>query len=316
MRLHRNARLTPAGRWLLCERVIVHHWKVAAVAAAAGCSERTAQKWLRRYRDEGLAGLEDRSSRPHRIHATAADRVRAIEELRRLRMTSTHIAAALKMAVSTVGAVLARIGLNRLSRLEPPEPPNRYCRRHPGELIHVDIKRLGRFDRPGLPVGQRYAGYHTSAGAGFEYCHVAVDDTTRLAYVEILDDQKGPTCAGFLRRAVGFFAAFGVHVQRVMTDNGSGYRSKVHRATVDKLGIKHLRTRPYRPRTNGKAERFIQTMLREWAYVAVYPNSAQRRQALLPWLHCYNYQRPHGALGKRAPVTHLLSLNNLAGNDS
>jgi transposase InsO family protein len=301
---------------LLCERVRDHHWKVEEAGRAAGCSQRTAYKWLARYRSEGPAGLEDRSSRPHRICATQPERVATIERLRRLRLTSTRIADALEMAVSTVCAVVARLGLGRLSRLEPPEPPNRYCRRHPGELIHIDIKRLGRFDRPGVPIHQRWAGYHASVGAGFEFCHVAVDDTTRLAYVEILDDQKGPTCVGFLRRAIAYFAAFGVQVQRVMTDNGSGYVSKVHRAAVAELGIKHLRTRPYRPRTNGKAERFIQSMLREWAYIAVYPNSAQRRRALLPWLQCYNYRRPHGSLGKRAPMAHLLSLNNLAGNDS
>ena len=316
MRLHRNARLTPAGRRLLCERVRNEDWTVEAAAAAAGCSQRTAYKWLGRYRAEGVGGLEDRSSRPHRIHATSPERVAAIEQLRRLRQTSTRIAAALKMAVSTVSAVLARIGLNRLSRLEPPEPPNRYCRRHPGELIHIDIKRLGRFRRPGLRVEKRQAGYAASTGAGWEYCHVAVDDTTRLAYVEILDDEKAPTCVAFLRRAIAFFAAHGVRVQRVMTDNGVGYRGKVHAAAVAELGIKHLRTRPYRPRTNGKAERFIQSMLREWAYVCVYSSSTQRRRALLPWLRDYNYCRPHGSLGKKAPMTQLLSLNNLAGNDS
>jgi transposase InsO family protein len=316
VRLHRNARLTPAGRRLLCERVTDHGWTVVAAAKAAGCSERTGHKWLARYRDEGVAGLEDRSSRPHRIHATPVERVQAIERLRRLRQTSTRIAAALNMAVSTVCAVLARIGLGRLSRLEPPEPPNRYCRRHPGELIHVDVKKLGRFWQPGLRAERRRAGYQSHTRAGFEFCHVAVDDTTRLAYVEILDDEKGPSCVAFLRRAIAYFAAHGVVVQRVMTDNGTGYRSKAHAAAVAQLGIRHLRTQPYRPRTNGKAERFIQSMLREWAYVCAYPSSAHRRQALLPWLRDYNYCRPHGSLGKRAPMTHLLSLNNLAGNDS
>jgi len=316
MRLHRNARLTPAGRLLLCDRITAGNWTASEAAQAAGCSERTAYKWLRRYRREGVRGLEDRSSRPHRIHATPTERVTAIEELRRLRFTSTRIAAALDMAVSTVCAVLARIGLGRLSRLEPPAPPNRYCRRHPGELIHIDVKKLGRFYRPGLRIEKRQAGYAASLKAGFDYCHVAVDDTTRLAYVEILEDEKAPSCVAFLRRAIAFFGAFGIKVQRVMTDNGSAYRGKVHAAAVTELGVKHIRTRPYRPRTNGKAERFIQSMLREWAYVCTYPTSTHRRQALVPWLRDYNYTRPHGSLGKRSPMTHLRSLNNVAGNDS
>jgi len=316
VRLHRNARLTPAGRRLLCERVIDDGWTVKAAATAAGCSERTGYKWLGRYRAGGVAGLEDRSSRPRTIHATPAATVAAIERLRRLRLTSTRIAASLRLAVSTVCAVLGRLGLGKLSRLDPPEPPNRYCRRHPGELIHIDIKKLGRFDRPGLPTHRRQRGYAASIGAGWEYCHVAVDDTTRLAYVEILDDEKGPSCVAFLRRAVAFFAGFGITVERVMTDNGTGYRSTVHQAAVAQLGIRHLRTQPYRPRTNGKAERFIQTMLRNWAYVCAYPTSHARRTALLPWLRDYNYCRPHGSLSKKSPMTHLLSLNNVAGNDS
>jgi transposase InsO family protein len=206
------------------------------------------------------------------------------------------------MATSTVCAVLARLGLNRLSRLEPPEPSNRYCRRHPGELIHIDVKKLGRFDRPGLRVEHRQSGYHHSR-AGWEYCHVAIDDTSRVAYVEILDDETGGTCVGFLRRAIAWFAAHGVTVERVMTDNGIGYRSKIHAAAIAELGVKHLRTRPYRPRTNGKAERFIKTLQAEWAYAAVYQDHWQRRRALLPWLERYNYRRPHSALGHKPPIS-------------
>jgi transposase InsO family protein len=288
-------------------------WTVTEAAEAAGCSERTAYKWLRRWRAEGEAGLLDRSSRPRRIYATPPERVATIERLRRLRMTSTRIAQALAMATSTVSAVLARLGLGRLSRLDPPEPPNRYCRRHPGELIHIDVKKLGRFARPGLRAERRQAGYAANIGAGWEYCHVAVDDTSRLAYVEVLDDEKGPTCVAFLRRAIAYFASFGVTVERVMTDNGTGYRSKIHQAAIAELGIRHLRTQPYRPRTNGKAERFIQTMLREWAYAAAYNSSEQRRRALLPWLRDYNYCRQHGSLSKKSPVS---VLNNLIGNDS
>jgi transposase InsO family protein len=259
-------------------------------------------RWLVRF-DAGEA-MTDRSSVPHRVPGrTPAATEALIEQLRRLRWTSTRIAAELGLATSTVCAVLARLRLNRLSRLEPPEPPNRYCRRHPGELIHIDIKKLGRFRRPGLPAHRRQAGYQDSAGIGWEFVHVAVDDTSRVAYVEILDDEKGITCAGFLRRAVAWFAAHSVTVQRVMTDNGSGYRSKAHAAAVAELKIKHLRTRPYRPRTNGKAERFIKTLQAEWAYAISYDSSWHRRRALPPWLTHYNYRRPHSALSHKTPAS-------------
>ncbi len=316
MRLHRNARLTPAGRRLLCDRVIDHAWTVTEAAAAAGCSERTAYKWLARYRAEGVAGLDDRSSRPRRCHSTPAERVEVIEALRRLRMTSTRIARQLAMAVSTVCAVLARLGLGRLSRLEPPEPPNRYCRRHPGELIHIDTKKLGRFSVAGHRVTGRGPGRHANRGVGWEVVHVCVDDATRLAYVEVLDDETGLTSTGFLARAVAWLASKGVVVRRVMTDNGSPFRSKAWASWCREHQVRHLRTRPYRPRTNGKAERFIQTMLREWAYAAAYPSSAARRQALGAWLREYNCERPHGSLSKRTPMAQLLILNNVAGNHS
>jgi transposase InsO family protein len=303
MRLHGNARLTPFQRALLCTRVREEGWTVEEAAEAAGCSERTVYRWLARH-DAGEP-MTDRSSTPKRVPGRTPQSTEAlIEELRRLRWTSTRIAAELELPTSTVCAVLLRLGLNRLSRLEPPEPPNRYCRRHPGELIHVDVKKLGRFDRPGLPVKQRRAGYYQS-GAGWEFCHVAVDDTSRLAYVEVLDDEKGRTCVGFLRRAVAFFAAHGVAVQRVMTDNGAGYRSDAHADAVVQLGIKHLRTRPYRPRTNGKAERFIQTLQAEWAYAASYQDHWHRRRVLLTWLEYYNCRRPHSALGHKPPVSRI-----------
>jgi transposase InsO family protein len=313
--LHRNARLTPAGRRLLCERVTEELWTVTEAAEAAGCSERTAYKWLTRYRSEGIAGLEDRSSRPRRIHATPRELVVVIERLRRLRMTSTRIARELRMAVSTVCAVLARLGLGRLSRLDPPEPPNRYCRRHPGELIHIDTKKLGRFHVPGHRVLGLGPG-HRNIGAGWEVVHVCIDDASRLAYVEILDDEKGPTSTGFLARAIAWFAAKGVIVQRVMTDNGSPFKSKVWAAWCRDHQVRHVRTRPYRPQTNGKAERFIQTMLREWAYVCSYPSSGARAKALGPWVREYNCERQHGSLGKRTPMAQLLILNNVAGNHS
>jgi transposase InsO family protein len=304
MQLHGNARLSPFQRALLCSRVREEGWTVADAADAAGCSERTAYRWLTRH-DAGEP-MTDRSSAPRCVPGrTPSEIERVIEQLRRLRWTSTRIAAELGLASSTVCAVLARLGLNRLSRLEPPEPPNRYCRRHPGELIHVDIKKLGRFDRPGLPAHERRAGYRRvgQGRRGWEFCHVAVDDTSRLAYVEVLDDEKGPTCAGFLRRAIAWFADQGVTVERVMTDNGGGYRSDAHAAAVAQLRVKHLRTRPYRPRTNGKAERFIQTLLREWAYAASYRNYRHRRTVLPKWLEYYNCRRPHSALGHKVPVS-------------
>ena len=317
MRLHRNARLTPSGRLLLCARVIDEGWTVAEAADAAGCSERTGFKWLARYRSEGEAGLLDRSSRPHAITATPKQRVAVIEQLRRLRFTAQRIADVLQMAVSTVSAVLKRIGLGRLALLEPPEPPNRYCRRHPGELIHVDVKKLGRFNSPGHRVTGRGPGHHASyQRVGWEAVHVCVDDATRLAYVEILDDELAVTATSFLARAVAWFASRGVRVQRVMTDNGAPYKSRVWAAWCRNHHVRHLRTQPYRPRTNGKAERFIQTMLREWAYTAAYANDWHRRRALLPWLHDYNCTRPHGSLDKRTPMEQLTILNNLVGNHS
>jgi transposase InsO family protein len=287
----------------LVGRVLSENWKVAQAAVSVGVSERTAYRWLARWR-AGDRELHDHSSAPRRVPRRTPRAVEAlIEQLRRLRMTSTRIAAELTMAVSTVCAVLCRLGLNRLSRLEPPEPPNRYCRRHPGELIHLDIKKLGRFHTPGHRVTGR--GYGRNHKAGWEAVHVAIDDCTRLAYVEVLADETARTCIAFLERSVAWFAAKGVHVERVMTDNGSGYRSHAFAAACTRYDIRHLRTRPYRPRTNGKAERFIQTLLREWAYAAAYQTSRHRALALSPWLDYYNQHRPHGALGHQPPVSRL-----------
>jgi transposase InsO family protein len=304
MELHGNARLTPHGRKLMCQRVRQDGWTVADAAEAAGCSERTTYRWLARY-DAGEA-LTDRSSAPRSVPGrTDADTEALIEQLRRCRWTSTKIAAELDMATSTVCAVLRRRGLHRLSRLEPPEAPNRYCRRHPGELIHIDIKKLGRFERPGLPAHRRQGGYRATYRAGWDVVHVAIDDTSRLAYVEILDDEKAATCVEFLRRAIAWFATQGIVVQRIMTDNGTGYRSKAHAAAVAELEIKHLRTRPYRPRTNGKAERFIKTLQVEWAYAASYQSHRERAAAMQPWLEYYNRRRPHSALGHKPPASRL-----------
>lgn len=306
MQLHANAKLVPSMRLLLVQRVLEEHWKIAEVAAALGVSERTAYRWLARWR-AGDRELLDRSSAPKRVpRRTPRALEQVIEQLRRLRMTSTAIAAQLEMAVSTVGAVLKRIGLNRLSRLEPPEPPNRYERRRPGELIHVDIKKLGRFRRPGHRVTGRAAPSSTKdLGHGWDSIHVAIDDYSRVAYVEVLPDETAKSCIAFLDRAIAWFADRAVRVERVMSDNGSGYRSRAFAAACTRHQIRHLRTRPYRPQTNGKAERFIQTMLREWAYAVRYETSEHRTLALGPWIEYYNRQRPHGALSHKPPATRL-----------
>jgi transposase InsO family protein len=246
----------------------------------------------------------DRSSAPLRRPTRTPASVEAkIERLRRLRFTSTRIAATLELPTSTVCAVLARLGLNRIWKLGPPEPPNRYCRRHAGELVHVDVKKLGRFHRPGHRVtGDREV---RNRGAGWEFVHVAVDDCTRVAYVEVLADECGLTTVGFYQRAIAWFARHGVTVERIMSDNGPNYRSKIVAAFCAQREIRQVFTRPYRPRTNGKAERFIQTMLREWAYAAAYTSSTQRRSALPSWIDYYNHQRPHGALSHKTPASRL-----------
>src|SRR3954447_5556686 len=312
MTLHRNARTCPRSRRFLVERVLVEGWSLAATAEAAGVSERTAWKWVDRFRREGEAGLEDRSSVPQRVPArTAPDREQLIVYLRELRFTSPEIAETLGMPLSTVGAVLARHRLGKLPRPQEDEPANRYERPRPGELLHIDVKKLGRIGRPGHRVnGDRRT---RSRGIGWEFVHVAVDDATRLAYVEVLDDEKGPTAAGFLRRALAFYAAHGITVERVMSDNGACYRSIAHAVVCRALGLKHLRTRPYRPRTNGKAERFIRTLLAGWAYGAIYGSSRERTAALDGWLWTYNHRRPHGALKHKPPITRLDELNNLPG---
>jgi len=273
MRLHANHRTCPSSRRLICQRVLEEGWTIARAAEAAGCSERTASKWLRRYR-EGDHELRDRSSRPKRSPTRLpAERVRVIEVLRRLRMTAAEIAETLQLPLSTVSAWLRRIGLGKRSRLEPPEPPNRYERRHPGELVPVDIKKLGRI----RGVGHRITGDRASQTktrregrlrdvSGFEYVHVMIDDHSRLAYAEVLDDLSASCAIAFLRHAVAWFAERGVRVRTVMSDNGSCYVASAYADALEELGLRHLRIRPGRPRTNGKAERFIQTLLREWAY--------------------------------------------------
>ncbi len=313
MKLHGNARTCPKSRRLLVDR-LEGEWSLTEAAEAAGVSERTAAKWLARWRSEGEAGLQDRSSAPHTVpNRTPETRVEAIAALRRLRMTGPEIAELLEMASSTVSAVLDRIGLGKLSRLEPPEPPNRYERTRPGELVHIDVKKLVRIEKG---AGHRVTGKRTrqAKGAGWERVHVCIDDATRLAYVEVLDDEKARTSVGFLKRAVAFYAAHGITVERVMTDNGPGYTSIAHAIACRTLGIRHIRTRPFRPRTNGKAERFIRTMLGGWAYGAIYRDSVQRTAALSGWLDFYNWRRPHGSLSHKPPGARLAELNNVAGS--
>jgi transposase InsO family protein len=316
MKLHGNARTCPNSRALIAHRVLVEKWSLAAAAVAAGVSEPTARKWVKRARaGESLA---DRSSRPRRSPARLPKRlVDAIETLRRLWMTAAEIAEMLGLALSSVSLWLRRIGLGKRSRLAPPEPPNRYERRHPGELVHVDIKQLGRISVRG--AGHRVLGHRKSqfhAGhqrhmTGFEYVHVMVDDHSRLAYAEVLEALTAKCAVAFLGRAVAWFAERGVKVRAVMTDNGSCYVSHAHRAALRERGLRHLRIKPYRPRTNGKAERFIQTLLNEWAFVCIYGSSAERAAALPLFLERYNFRRPHGSLAKRAPATRV---NNLVGN--
>jgi transposase InsO family protein len=331
MKLHANAPLGPKGRALMVRRVLEDGRTLAEAAEAAGVSVRTAGKWVRRYRSEGESGLVDRSSAPKRVPArTSSERVEAIAALRQLRMTGPEIAELLQMANSTVSAVLARIGLGKLSRLEPPEPVRRYQRSRPGELIHVDVKKLGRIGSQGAghrALGRSWAKDGRRATdrdgvrrlqTGWERVHVCVDDATRLAYAEVLADERSPTAIGFLERALAFYRSHGIAVKRLMTDNGSAYVSAAHTAACRRLGIRHLRTRPYRPQTNGKAERFIRTMLHEWAYAAVYGSSPERAAALSGWIERYNFRRRHGALGHRPPIERLreLSGNNDAGNYS
>ena len=311
MELHGSAELSLNGRRRLASRVVEEGWTLTQAAEAAEVSVRTAGKWARRYRAEGEAGLLDRSSAPVRVwNRTSEERIEAIAALRRLRMTAAQIAAVLGMADQTVSGILTRIGMGRLGRLGQ-DPPQRYERSRPGELVHVDVKKLGRIARPGHRVTGRVSGrghHRRSYEQGWEFVHIAIDDATRLAYVEVLADEKAATAVGFFKRALAFFARYGIQVERVMSDNGACYRSKLHALCCRLLGIRHLRTRPYRPQTNGKAERFIRTMLGGWAYGAIYRNSSERTAALDGWLWQYNHQRPHRSLGRQAPATRLTEL--------
>jgi transposase InsO family protein len=303
MELHNNARSCPASRVLLIRRIQAG-MSVTRAAEAAGISRRTAFKWKRRFTEAGEAALVDRSSRPHRMPRRVHPyRVEEVLRLRRRRNSGPQIAARVGLSSATVARILARHGLSRLKSLEPKEPVVRYQRQRPGELIHVDIKKLGRIGR----VGHRIHGDRTSRvrGIGWEFVHVAIDDASRMAYAEVLPNERSPSSTAFLRRSVAWFHNRGVTVESVMSDNGSCYVSHRFNATCQKLKLRHLRTKPYRPRTNGKAERFIQTLLREWAYKRPYPTSAQRTDRLPRYLNHYNLRRPHAALNKRTPAQRL-----------
>jgi transposase len=322
MNLHANAALSLNRRRLLCRRVVDERWTLTKAAAAAEVSVRCARKWVRRYLAEGELGLLDRSSAPSVIpHRTSEERVQAIAALRRLRFTGPEIAETLSMALSTVSGILTRIGMGKLGRLGL-EPAQRYEREHPGELIHIDVKKLGRIQggagkRVRGGAHSHYNSQRTDAAGvrrntvGWEYVHIAIDDCTRLAYAEVLGDEKATTVVAFLKRAIVFFTRHGMTVQQLLTDNGPGYRSLVHAVACRALGIRHLRTRPYRPQTNGKAERFIRTMLGGWAYGAIYRTSSERTAALDGWLWHYNHHRRHSALSHKPPIARLNERTNV-----
>ena len=309
MNLHANAALSWSGRRRLCELVVVDGLTIKAAAMSMGVSVRCARKWVGRYRVEGVTGLRDHSSAPRRVaNRTPPDRIEAIVTLRRLRFTAAEIAEVLGMALSTVSGILTRSGLGRLGLLGL-EQPVRYERSRPGELVHLDVKKLGRV----AGIGHRVSGNRASQRGryqrrlqgrlGWEYVHVAVDDYSRLAYAEVLNDEKAITAAGFLERAVAHYRRHGIVVERILSDNGACYRGVIHALACRRLGIRHLRTRPYRPQTNGKAERFIRTLLNSWAYGAIYGSSRERTAALDGWLWHYNHRRRHSALGHQPPIT-------------
>jgi transposase InsO family protein len=312
MDIHKNARLTPLGRERMVNMVLSGQTP-KAVSEAVGVCPRTVRKWVDRFTAEGLAGLQDRSSRPDRLRQpTSQATVDRIEALRRQRLTGKAIAADTGVSAATVSRVLKRLGLNRLSALEPAEPVRRYQRDRPGELIHIDIKKLGRFSVPGHRVRGKRSEQWRNRSAGWEFVHVAIDDASRIAFSRVMKSERKACAIAFLKAAVAYYASLGITVERVMTDNGSCYRSAAFRKACKRLALRHIRTRPYTPRTNGKAERFIQTALREWAYARAYNTSRQRAAELPYWMHRYNWHRPHGSIGSVPPISTLgLTGNNL-----
>jgi transposase InsO family protein len=313
MDVHKNARLTPAGREIMVRRVIEGGQTPKALSAAVGVCPRTVRKWVKRFRAEGLAGLQDRSSRPHRVRRpTPPETIARIEKLRRQRWTGAQIARETGVSKATVSRILRRLGLNRVRALEPVEPIRRYQREHPGELIHIDIKKLGRFDRIGHRITGDRTGQSNSRGIGWEFVHVCIDDASRIAFAQVMPDETKQSAIAFLKAALAYYQSLGITVARLMTDNGGCYKAFAFRDACRDLGLKHIRTRPYTPKTNGKAERFIQTALREWAYAQAYTHSDHRAAELPGWLHRYNWHRPHGSLDAQTPISRLrLSEDNL-----
>jgi len=312
MDVHKNARLTPLGRERMVKMVLGGQ-PPQAVSKAVGVCPGTVRKWVDRYTSEGLAGLYDRSSRPQRLHRpTPQPVIDRIESLRRQRLTGQAIATEVGVSAATVSRVLKRLGLNRLSALAPAEPVRRYERARPGELIHIDIKKLGKFDRVGHRITGDRTGQSNARGIGWEFVHVCIDDASRIAFTQIKPDERKRSAVAFLKAAVAYYAGLGVTVERVMTDNGSCYKSFAFRNACRRLHLKHIRTRPYTPKTNGKAERFVQTCLREWAYARAYNTSQQRAEELPFWIHRYNWHRPHGGIKGSVPISRLgLTEDNL-----
>jgi transposase InsO family protein len=312
MDIHKNARLTPHGRERLA-RMIGSGQTPQAASEAVGVCPRTGRKWRDRFEQEGQAGLQDRSSRPHRLRQpTPPEVIERIERLRRQRMPGNEIAATVGVSASTVSRVLKRLGLSKLSALEPAQPVRRYEREQPGEMIHLDIKKLGKFNQVGHRITGDRTGQSNSRGVGWEYVHVCIDDASRVAFSKIMKTECGRCAVAFLKAAVAYYASLGITVLRVMTDNGSCYRSRAFARACRRLKLKHIRTKPYTPRTNGKAERFIQTSLREWAYAQAYLNSRQRARQLPFFMHRYNWHRPHASIGRVPPITRLgLTKDNL-----
>jgi len=313
MDTHENARLTPKGREEMVRSVVQGGLSKAAAARKFNTTAKTVAKWVERFRTEGVNGLRDRSSKPlSSPNQTSQATCAAIEALRRQRYSGKQIAAELAISPATVSRILRRLGLNRLSALEPVEPVRRYERKHPGELIHIDIKKLGKFNDIGHRITGDRRGQSSRRGVGWEYVHVCIDDHSRIAFAKIMPNEKKGSAIAFLKAALAYYASLGVKVERVMTDNGSCYKSFAFRAACKRLALRHIRTKPYTPKTNGKVERFIQTSLREWAYAKAYENSRQRKNQLPTWLHRYNWHRPHAGIEDRTPISRLgLTENNV-----
>ncbi|MGI9505143.1 MAG: IS481 family transposase [Geminicoccaceae bacterium] len=313
MNVHKNALHTPKGREAMVRKFTDHGWPKSKIARQFAVTVKTVTKWINRFQTDGVAGLQDRSSRPHSMPNQTPDATRdQVEALRRRRYTQGHIARELGLSQTTVSRICKARGLSLLSALEQQAPRPRYERATPGEIIHIDIKKLGRFSRPGHRITGDRKGQSATRGVGWEYVHVAIDDHSRVAFTEIHKDEKKASAIDHLKAAVAYYAALGVTVTRVMTDNGSCYRSFAFRDACKALSIKHIRTRPYTPQTNGKAERFIQTVIREWAYATEFETSEQRKADLPRWQHRYNWHRPHSSLNKKPPISRIgLTGNNL-----